>query len=69
MAEAYVSTIAARLGRPRSTIYREIKRNRFEDDELPELNGYFGLLAKKTASQPRQVVSEHVVEFGTAPTV
>ena len=39
VAKASVSTIAARLGRHRSTIYREIKRNRFEDDELPELTG------------------------------
>ncbi len=52
-AKAPVSTIAARLDRHRSTIYREIKRNRFEDDELPELNGYFGLLAQKTASERR----------------
>ena len=41
------------LDRHRSTIYREIKRNRFEDDELPELTGYFGLLAQKTASERR----------------
>lgn len=45
-AKARVSAIAARLGRHRSTIYREIKRNRFEDNELPELTGYFGAMAK-----------------------
>lgn len=30
-----VSKIAAALGRHRSSVYREIKRNRFEDRELP----------------------------------
>ena len=45
--------IAVRLQRDRSTIYREIKRNRFVDEELPELNGYYGVLAQKTASQRR----------------
>ncbi|MDF9301957.1 helix-turn-helix domain-containing protein [Tritonibacter mobilis] len=29
-----VSMIAAEIGRHRSSIYREIKRNGFEDDEL-----------------------------------
>lgn len=29
-----VSRIAAEIGRHRSTVYREIKRNCFEDDDL-----------------------------------
>ncbi|NSY41611.1 helix-turn-helix domain-containing protein, partial [Leisingera sp. ANG59] len=35
-----VPEIADRLGRAASTIYRELKRNFFDDKELPELNGY-----------------------------
>lgn len=48
-----VNDIAAAIGRHRSTVYREIERNRFEDDELPNLNGYYGLIAQQTASARR----------------
>ncbi|WP_424934448.1 IS30 family transposase [Amaricoccus macauensis] len=48
-----ISVIAVRLGRHRSSIYREIQRNRYEDTELPNLNGYYGLLAQKTAAERR----------------
>lgn len=40
-----VSEIADRLGRDPSTIYRDIKQNRYTDTELPELNGYYALNA------------------------
>ena len=39
------SEIAERLGRHRSTIYRELKRNRFIDPEWPDLNGYYATTA------------------------
>lgn len=39
-AKVPVSKVAAKIGRHRSSINREIKRNGFEDDELPELNGF-----------------------------
>jgi len=48
-----VCRIASELGRHRSSIYREIKRNRFVDDELPYLNGYYGMVAQKAASNRR----------------
>jgi IS30 family transposase len=35
-----VDVIAEKLGRHRSTIFREIARNKFEDPEMPELTGY-----------------------------
>lgn len=44
-----VSKIAAEIGRHPSTIYRGIKRNGFVDDELPNLNGYYGMVAQRTA--------------------
>ena len=45
--------IAAEIGRHVSTIYREIKRNHYDDKELPELNGYYGMVAQRSASQRR----------------
>ena len=44
-----IRRIAAELGRHRSTVYREIKRNAISDEELPELNGYYGMVAQKEA--------------------
>ncbi|MEO1024009.1 MAG: IS30 family transposase, partial [Pseudomonadota bacterium] len=52
-AKVPVSKIAAEIGRHRSSIYREIKRNGFEDDELSELNGYYGMVAQREASKRR----------------
>jgi IS30 family transposase len=48
-AKMSVDKIAAEIGRHRSTVFREIKRNRFVDDELPKLNGYYGMNAQRTA--------------------
>ena len=39
-AQMPVPEIADRLGRAPSTIYRELKRNFYEDIEIPELDGY-----------------------------
>lgn len=41
--------IARRLGRHRSTVFRELRRNRHHDAEIPELTGYWGVLAQKLA--------------------
>jgi len=48
-----VNVIAAALGRHRSTIYREIGRNRFVDPELSYLNGYWGVVAQSKAATRR----------------
>lgn len=48
-----VSKIAAEIGRHRSTVHREIKRNRYFDGELPELNGYYGMNAQRAAVNRR----------------
>ncbi|MDH7799259.1 IS30 family transposase [Beijerinckia sp. GAS462] len=45
--------IAERLGRHRSTIFREIARNRFDDAEFPGLTGYFGVVANGKAKERR----------------
>ncbi|NRP42791.1 hypothetical protein XMM3392_003197 [Aliiroseovarius sp. xm-m-339-2] len=50
-----VSEIADRLGRDPSTIYRDIKLNRYTDDELPELNGYYALNAQDMYEKRRAV--------------
>jgi IS30 family transposase len=52
-AKMSVESIAAEIGRHRSTVFREIKRNRFADDELPKLNGYYGMDAQKSAVERR----------------
>ena len=52
-AQMPVSRIAAAIGRHRSTVHREIKRNRFEDDELPYLSGYYGVNAQRHADARR----------------
>ena len=53
--EAKVSAneIAARLGRHRSTIFREHRRNHFVDDELRYLSGYYAVNAQNLASECR----------------
>lgn len=52
-AKRSIDEIATEIGRHRSTIYREIQRNGFEDGELPELNGYYGIVAQREASKRR----------------
>lgn len=52
-AKVSVSKIAAEIGRHRSTVYREIKRNFHTDDEIPDLNGYYGMVAQREASKRR----------------
>ena len=48
-----ITEIARILGRHRSTIYREIKRNQFADNDMPELNGYYCLTAQDKALDRR----------------
>jgi transposase, IS30 family len=45
-AKMAISEIADRLGLDPSTIYRDIKRNRYTDKELPELDEYHALVAQ-----------------------
>jgi len=52
-AKMSVDRIAAEIGRHRSTVFREIKRNKYVDDELPKLNGYYGMNAQKSAVERR----------------
>ena len=53
--------IADRLGRDPSTIYRDIKRNRYTDDELPELNGYYALNAQDMYEKRRAIHRKMIV--------
>lgn len=52
-AKVPVSKIAAEIGRHRSTVYREIKRNSYCDEELPYLDGYYGVNAQRYAAARR----------------
>ncbi len=53
MAGLSVSIIAEKLGRHRSTIFREIKRNMFVDKVVPDLNGYYCVAAHDMARDRR----------------
>lgn len=52
--------IALRLGRDASTLYREVRRNYFRDDELPQLNGYHAVNAQ-SASEDRRAVHRKMI--------
>lgn len=52
-AGVHVEVIAEKLGRHRSTIFRELQRNTFRDNELPELTGYYCVAAHRTAANRR----------------
>lgn len=52
-ARAPVAEIAARLNRHRSTVYRELARNRFTDKENRYLDGYYGMVAQSMAAARR----------------
>ena len=56
-----ISEIADRLGRDPSTIYRDIKRNRYTDGELPELNGYHALVAQDKYEQRRAIHRKMII--------
>lgn len=56
-----VPEIADRLGRAPSTVYRELKRNSYEDKELPELNGYYCITAQANYEQRRAIHRKMIV--------
>ncbi|MGF6160426.1 IS30 family transposase [Ensifer sp. KUDG1] len=47
------TVIAEKLGRHRSTIFRELSRNAFEDAQMPELSGYYCVTANEMARDRR----------------
>lgn len=70
-AKMSIRMIAAEIGKHRSTVYREIKRNYFTDDEWPDLNGYYGMVAQRSAKERRarrrklvrlEALRKHVVD-------
>lgn len=48
-----VTVIAEKLGRHRSTIFRELRRNAFEDSTMDDLNGYYCVTAHEMARDRR----------------
>ncbi|MGR9466010.1 IS30 family transposase (plasmid) [Rhizobium leguminosarum] len=53
-AKVPVNEMARQLGRHRSTIYREIKRNTFCDRELPDYDGYYSTVAHDISKERRR---------------
>ena len=53
-AKVSVDVIAERLGRNRSTIFRELRRTHYQDAEMPKVVGYFGVVASIKALSRRQ---------------
>jgi IS30 family transposase len=51
----------ASLSRDASSIYRDIKRNRYTDKEIPDLNGYHALVAQDKYEQRRAIHRKMVV--------
>ncbi|MFK0333925.1 IS30 family transposase [Rhizobium sp. NPDC090275] len=46
-----IDAIAEKLGRHRSTIFREVQRNIFVDKEVPDLSGYYCVTAHQMACE------------------
>lgn len=57
-ADVSVEVIAEKLGRHRSSIFRELRRNAFEDREMPELIGYYCVTAHNKAQERRKTISQ-----------
>ena len=53
-----VDVIAEKLGRHRSTIFRELRRNVFIDQDWPELDGYHCVMAHDMARERRTRLQE-----------
>ena len=57
-AKVPVLEIAARLGRHRATIHRELKRDRFVDAELQDFSGYYALNAQSKSEARKSGLAE-----------
>ncbi|CAN7465965.1 helix-turn-helix domain-containing protein [Phyllobacterium sp. LjRoot231] len=53
-AKARLAQIATVLGRSRSTVHREIKRNWWHDTEVPQADGYWHVTAQSLCEQRRR---------------
>lgn len=52
-AKMSVNKIASEIGSHSSTVFREIRRNGYVDDDLPKQNGYYGMTAQRSALERR----------------
>jgi IS30 family transposase len=57
-----IKEIADNLRRAPSTIYREIRRNYYRDEEIPVLNGYHAVVAQD-AYEDRRAVHRKLIRY------
>jgi IS30 family transposase len=69
-AKMSVGEIAAEIGRHKSTVYHEIKRNYYNDEEIPYLTGYAALRARQmfgVQQMPQRPGMANVTPIGSNP--
>ena len=64
VAKISVDVIAEKLSRHRSTIFRELKRNHFQDHIMPHVTGYFFMVAKMKSATRRAKDRKLIRHFG-----
>ncbi|HEY4547308.1 MAG TPA: IS30 family transposase [Pedomonas sp.] len=63
VAKISIDVMAEKLGRHRSTVFRELRRNRFHDPEMPSVRGYFGVAADTLAKKQRRYDRRKLARF------
>ncbi len=63
-AEVPATEMARQLGRHRSTVFRELKRNYFSDESMPKYAGYYGAAAQLQVAE-RRSKKRKLIQFPT----
>ena len=63
-AKVPATEMARQLGRHRSTVFRELKRNFFDDECMPKYAGYYGAAAQLQAAE-RRAKKRKLIQYPT----